>query len=37
MVDRDPLPCWSFGRVALAGDAAHPIPLFGGNPISELL
>src|SRR5690606_40182550 len=25
MVDRDPLPQWTFGRVTLLGDAAHPM------------
>ena len=25
MADRDPLPQWSFGRVTLMGDAAHPM------------
>ena len=25
MVDKDPLPAWSFGRVTLLGDAAHPM------------
>ena len=25
MVDRDPLPRWSFGRMTLLGDAAHPM------------
>ena len=25
MVDRDPLPRWSFGNVTLLGDAAHPM------------
>ena len=25
MVDQDPLPRWSFGRVTLLGDAAHPM------------
>ncbi|HEX5231924.1 MAG TPA: FAD-dependent monooxygenase, partial [Bradyrhizobium sp.] len=25
MVDQDPLPRWSFGRVTLSGDAAHPM------------
>ena len=25
MVDRDPLDRWSFGRVTLLGDAAHPM------------
>ena len=24
-VDRDPIPQWSFGRVTLLGDAAHPM------------
>jgi len=24
MVDQDPLPRWSFGRLTLLGDAAHP-------------
>jgi hypothetical protein len=26
MCDRDPLPHWSYGRVTLLGDSAHPIP-----------
>ena len=25
MVDKDPIPQWSFGRVTLVGDAAHPM------------
>jgi 2-polyprenyl-6-methoxyphenol hydroxylase-like FAD-dependent oxidoreductase len=25
VVDRDPVPRWSFGRVTLVGDAAHPM------------
>jgi 5-methylphenazine-1-carboxylate 1-monooxygenase len=31
MVDRDPLERWTFGRVTLLGDAAHPMYPQGGN------
>ena len=31
MVDRDPLARWTFGRVTLLGDAAHPMYPRGGN------
>jgi 2-polyprenyl-6-methoxyphenol hydroxylase-like FAD-dependent oxidoreductase len=31
MVDQDPLPAWSFGRVTLLGDAAHPMLPRGAN------
>ena len=31
MVDQDPLPCWSFGRLTLLGDAAHPMVPRGSN------
>lgn len=31
MVDRDPIGQWSFGRVTLLGDAAHPMYPRGGN------
>ncbi|HUZ75722.1 MAG TPA: flavin-dependent oxidoreductase [Stellaceae bacterium] len=31
MVDRDPIGQWTFGRVTLLGDAAHPMYPRGGN------
>lgn len=31
MVDRDPVERWTFGRVTLLGDAAHPMYPRGGN------
>jgi 2-polyprenyl-6-methoxyphenol hydroxylase-like FAD-dependent oxidoreductase len=31
MVDRDPLEKWTFGRITLLGDAAHPMFPRGGN------
>jgi 5-methylphenazine-1-carboxylate 1-monooxygenase len=31
MVDQDPLPRWSFGRITLLGDAAHPMLPRGAN------
>ncbi len=31
MVDRDPVKRWTFGRVTLLGDAAHPMYPRGGN------
>ncbi len=31
MVDKDPLPRWTHGRVTLLGDAAHPMYPQGGN------
>ena len=35
MVDRDPLERWSFGRVTLLGDAAHPMYPIGSNGASQ--
>ena len=35
--DREPLPCWSFGRVALLGDAAHPMYPVGSNGASQAI
>jgi 2-polyprenyl-6-methoxyphenol hydroxylase-like FAD-dependent oxidoreductase len=35
MVDRDPLARWTFGRVTLLGDAAHPMYPIGSNGASQ--
>jgi len=37
MCDRDPVPRWSFGRVTLLGDAAHPMYPFGSNGASQAI
>jgi 2-polyprenyl-6-methoxyphenol hydroxylase-like FAD-dependent oxidoreductase len=37
MVDRDPVAQWSFGRVALLGDAAHPMYPNGSNGGSQAI
>lgn len=37
LVDRDPLPQWSFGRVTLMGDAAHPTYPVGSNGASQAI
>jgi 2-polyprenyl-6-methoxyphenol hydroxylase-like FAD-dependent oxidoreductase len=34
-VDRDPIPRWSFGRVTLIGDAAHPMQPVGAQAGSQ--
>jgi 2-polyprenyl-6-methoxyphenol hydroxylase-like FAD-dependent oxidoreductase len=37
MCDRDPVPRWSFGRVTLPGDAAHPMYPVGGHGASQAI
>ncbi len=37
MSDRDPLPQWSFGRITLLGDAAHPMYPIGSNGASQAI
>ena len=37
MVDRDPLPRWTFGRITLLGDAAHPMYPRGGNGAAQAI
>jgi 2-polyprenyl-6-methoxyphenol hydroxylase-like FAD-dependent oxidoreductase len=37
MVDKDPLDRWTFGRVTLAGDAAHPMYPRGSNGAAQAL
>ena len=37
MCDRDPLPHWSFGRVTLMGDAAHPMYPVGSNGAAQAI
>jgi 2-polyprenyl-6-methoxyphenol hydroxylase-like FAD-dependent oxidoreductase len=37
MVDRDPLPHWTQGRVTLLGDAAHPMFPIGSNGASQAI
>ena len=37
MVDQDPLPSWSFGRVTLLGDAAHPMVPRGSNGAGQAI
>jgi 5-methylphenazine-1-carboxylate 1-monooxygenase len=37
MVDRDPLDRWTYGRVTLLGDAAHPMYPIGSNGASQAI
>ena len=37
MVDRDPVPRWTFGRTTLLGDAAHPMYPIGSNGASQAI
>jgi 2-polyprenyl-6-methoxyphenol hydroxylase-like FAD-dependent oxidoreductase len=37
MVDQDPLPRWSFARVTLLGDAAHPMVPRGSNGAGQAI
>ena len=37
MVDRDPLPRWTFGRATLIGDAAHPMYPIGSNGATQAI
>jgi 2-polyprenyl-6-methoxyphenol hydroxylase-like FAD-dependent oxidoreductase len=37
MVDQDPLPHWSFGRITLLGDAAHPMVPRGSNGAGQAI
>ncbi|THH37167.1 flavin-dependent oxidoreductase [Aliishimia ponticola] len=37
MIDRDPLPRWTHGRVTLMGDAAHPAYPVGSNGASQAI
>jgi 5-methylphenazine-1-carboxylate 1-monooxygenase len=37
LVDRDPVAAWSFGRVTMLGDAAHPMQPIGGQAGSQAI
>jgi len=37
LLDRDPVPTWTFGRVTLLGDAAHPMQPIGAQAGSQAI
>lgn len=37
LMDRDPVPSWTFGRVTLLGDAAHPMQPIGAQAGSQAI
>jgi len=37
LVDKDPLPRWTFGRATLLGDAAHPMYPIGSNGAAQAI
>ncbi|MFC9064622.1 FAD-dependent monooxygenase [Streptomyces harbinensis] len=37
LIDRDPLPRWSFGRVTLLGDSAHAMAPMGSNATTQAI
>jgi 2-polyprenyl-6-methoxyphenol hydroxylase-like FAD-dependent oxidoreductase len=37
LVDRNPIPQWTFGKVTLMGDAAHPMYPIGSNGASQAI
>ncbi|CAF3640727.1 unnamed protein product [Rotaria sp. Silwood1] len=37
VTDRNPLPRWTYDRVTLIGDAAHPMSPYGGNGASQAI
>jgi 2-polyprenyl-6-methoxyphenol hydroxylase-like FAD-dependent oxidoreductase len=37
MIDRDPVPRWTFGRTTLLGDATHPMYPIGSNGASQAI
>jgi 5-methylphenazine-1-carboxylate 1-monooxygenase len=37
LIDRDPIPAWTFGRITLIGDAAHPMQPIGSQAGSQAI